>query len=200
MLHATEQDRADIAAARREWRDNQPTLDPARLVFIDETWIKTNMTRPMGRAERGKRVVGAVPFGRWHTTTFLAGLRHDGIVAPCVFDGAINGELFLAYVEQVLAPNLTAGDIVIMDNLGSHKVIGVREAIEAAGASMRLLPAYSPDLNPIEQVFAKLKALLRSRAARTVDALWLAAGCFIQRFTPAECTNYFRNTGYFQSG
>ena len=176
MLHATEQDRADIGAARSEWRDNQPTLDPARLVFIDETWIKTNMTRPMGRAERGKRVVGAVPFGRWHTTTFLAGLRHDGIVAPCVFDGAINGELFLAYVEQVLAPNLTAGDIVIMDNLGSHKVIGVREAIEAAGASMRLLPAYSPDLNPIEQVFAKLKALLRSPAARTVDALWLAAG------------------------
>jgi transposase len=200
MLHATEQDRADIAAARSEWRDNQPTLDPARLVFIDETWIKTNMTRPMGRAERGKRVVGAVPFGRWHTATFLAGLRHDGIVAPCVFDGAINGELFLAYVEQVLAPNLTAGDIVIMDNLGSHKVIGVREAIEAAGASMRLLPAYSPDLNPIEQVFAKLKALLRSRAARTVDALWLAAGSLIQRFTPAECANYFRNTGYFQSG
>jgi len=200
MLHATEQDRADIAAARSEWRDNQPTLDPARLVFIDETWIKTNMTRPMGRAERGKRVVGAVPFGRWHTTTFLAGLRHNGIVAPCVFDGAINGELFLAYVGQVLAPNLTAGDIVIMDNLGSHKVIGVREAIEAAGASMRLLPAYSPDLNPIEQVFAKLKALLRSRAARTVDALWLAAGSLIQRFTPAECTNYFRNTGYFQSG
>ena len=198
MLHATEQDRADIAAARSEWRDNQPTLDPARLVFIDETWIKTNMTRPMGRAERGKRVVGAVPFGRWHTTTFLAGLRHNGIVAPCVFDGAINGELFLAYVGQVLAPNLTAGDIVIMDNLGSHKVIGVREAIEAAGASMRLLPAYSPDLNPIEQVFAKLKALLRSRAARTVDALWLAAGSFIQRFTPS--TNYFRNTGYFQSG
>jgi len=200
MLHATEQDRADIAAARSEWRDNQPTLDPARLVFIDETWIKTNMTRPMGRAERGKRVVGAVPFGRWHTLTFLAGLRHDGIVAPCVFDGAINGELFLAYVEQVLAPNLTAGDIVIMDNLGSHKVIGVREAIEAAGASMRLLPAYSPDLNPIEKVFAKLKALLRSRAARTVDALWLAAGSLIQRFTPAECANYFRNTGYFQSG
>ena len=117
-----------------------------------------------------------------------------------MFDGAINGELFLAYVEQVLAPNLTAGDIVIMDNLGSHKVIGVREAIEAAGASMRLLPAYSPDLNPIEQVFAKLKALLRSRAARTVDALWLAAGSLIQLFTPAECTNYFRNTGYFQSG
>jgi transposase len=154
----------------------------------------------MGRAERGKRVVGAVPYGRWHTTTFLAGLRQRGLVAPCVFDGAINGELFLAYVGQVLVPNLTVGDIVIMDNLGSHKVVGVREAIEAAGASMRLLPAYSPDLNPIEQAFAKLKASLRSRAARTVDTLWHAAGRLIQCFTPAECANYFRNAGYFQSG
>jgi transposase len=199
-LRATEQDRADIAAARSEWRDSQPELDPAKLIFIDETWIKTNMTRPMGRAERGKRVMGAVPHGRWRTTTFLAGLRQDGLVAPCVFDGAINGELFLAYVKQVLVPNLTAGDIVIMDNLGSHKVVGGREAIEAAGASVRLLPAYSPDLNPIEQVFAKLKALLRARAARTVDALWHAASRLIQHFTPAECANYFRNAGYFQSG
>jgi len=199
-LRATEQDRADIAAARSEWRDNQRELDPARLIFIDETWIKTNMTRPMGRAERGKRVLGAVPYGRWHTTTFLAGLRQDGLVAPCVFDGAINGELFLAYVEQVLVANLAAGDIVVMDNLGADKCTGVREAIEAAGASLRLLPAYSPDLNPIEQVFAKLKALLRARAARTVDALWHAAGRLIQRFTPHECANYFRNAGYFQSG
>jgi transposase len=158
------------------------------------------MTRPMGRAERGKRVVGAVPYGRWHTTTFLAGLRHDGLVAPCVFNGAINGELFLAYIEQMLVPTLIAGDIVIMDNLSSHKVVGVREAIEAAGASMRLLPAYSPDLNPIEKVFAKLKGLLRNCAARTRDALWHAAGRLIQRFSPTECANYFQSASYFQSG
>jgi hypothetical protein len=129
-LRATEQDRPDVAAARSEWRATQPELNPARLIFIDETWIKTNMTRPMGRAERGKRVVGAVPYGRWHTSTFLAGLRRDGLVAPCVFDGAINGELFVAYVEQVLVPNLAVGDTVIMDNLGSHKEAGVRKAID----------------------------------------------------------------------
>jgi transposase len=199
-LRATEQDRADIAAARTEWRDQQPELDPVRLIFIDETWIKTNMTRSMGRAERGKRVVGAVPYGCWHTTTFVAGLRHDGLVAPCVFNGAINGELFLAYVEQMLVLTLIAGDIVIMDNLSSHKVVGVSEAIEAAGASIRLLPAYSSDLNPIEQVFAKLKALLRSCAARTRDPLWHVAGRLIQRFSPTECADYFQNAGYFQSG
>jgi transposase len=158
------------------------------------------MTRPMGRAERGRRVLGAVPYGRWHTSTFLAGLRRDRLVAPCVFDGAINGELFLAYVEQVLVPDLAAGDVVVMDNLASHKVAGVREAIEATGASLRLLPPYSPDLNPIEQVFAKLKALLRASAVRTTDALWRAVGNLIPRFIPAECSNYFRNAGYFQSG
>ena len=159
------------------------------------------MTRPMGRAARGKRVVSAVPFGRWRTSTFIAGLRRDGLVAPCVFNGAINGELFVAYVEQVLAPTLTAGDIVVvMDNLSSHKVAGVREAIAAVGATLRLLPAYSPDLNPIEQAFAKLKALLRRRAARSVEALWNALGSIVTCFTPAECANYFRNSGYLHSG
>jgi transposase len=176
-------------------------------VFIDETpdqvrgrlWTKTNMTRSVGRAACGKRLVAAVPFGHWQTTTFIAALCADGLVAPCVFDGAINGALFLAYVEQVLVPTLKPGDIVVMDNLRAHKVAGVREAIAAAGASVLYLPAYSPDLNPIEQVFAKLKALLRAAAVRTVDALWAALGSLLDYFTPAECGNYLRHAGYFQS-
>ena len=182
-----------------QWREKQPELDPGKLVFIDETWTKTNMTRPMGRAECGKRLVCAVPQGHWHTTTFIAGLRQDGLVAPGVFDGAINGEMFLAYVEQVLAPTLQTGDIVIMDNLGSHKVAAVRQAIEATGASLMYLPSYSPDLNPIEQAFAKLKALLRAKALRTVEALWKALGNLLDCFTPAECRAFLRHAGYFQS-
>ena len=157
------------------------------------------MTRLMGRAERGKRLVGSVPHGHWQTSSFIAGLRQDGMVAPAVFDGAINGQMFLAYVEQVLVPTLRQGDIVIMDNLGSHKVAGVRSAIEAAGASLLYLPAYSPDLNPIEQAFAKLKALLRSRALRTVEALWKALGALVDCFSPQECANFLQNAGYFQS-
>ena len=150
-------------------------MTPGRLVFIDETWTKTNMVRLYGRAAMGHRLVGAVPHGHWQTSTFIAGLRQDGLVAPCVFQGAINGTLFLAYVEQVLVPTLRAGDIVIMDNLASHKVAGVRRAIEAVGAILMFLPPYSPDLNPIEQAFAKLKTMLRAKALRTVDALcdWL---------------------------
>lgn len=157
------------------------------------------MTRPLGRAECGKRLVAAVPYGHWKTSTFIAGLRQDGLVAPGVFDGAINGALFLAYVEQALVPTLRAGDVVIMDNLSSHKVAGVRDAIAAAGASLLYLPAYSPDLNPIEQAFAKLKALLRAGAIRTVDALWKALGTLLDCFSPAECANYLRHAGYFQS-
>jgi len=174
-------------------------LKPGRLVFIDETWVKTNMTRLRGRAARGQRLVAAVPHGHWKTSTFLAALRDDGLVAPCVFDGAINGELFLAYVEQVLVPTLRAGDLVIMDNLGSHKVAGVRAAIEAVGAQLVYLPAYSPDLNPIEQLFAKLKAALRSKALRTAEALWAALGEIAEAIAPNECANYLRNAGYFQS-
>ena len=158
------------------------------------------MTRQMGRSERGQRLVGAVPYGRWRTSTFIAGLRHDGMVAPAVFNGAINGETFLAYVEQVLVLTLRPGDLVIMDNLGSHKVAGVREAIEAAGASAMFLPAYSPDLNPIEMAFAKLKAMLRAKALRSVEALWNALGDIVPCFTPNECASYFRHAGYFQSG
>jgi transposase len=198
-LHAAEQDRADVAKARGEWRDKQPGLNPAKLVFVDETWTKTNMTRLRGRAPRGQRLVAAVPHGHWKTSTFIGALRCDGLTAPGVFDGAINGELFLAYVEQVLVPTLRPGDRVIMDNLGSHKRVGVREAIEAAGAILMFIPPYSPDLNPIELAFAKLKALLRAKAIRTVDALWNELGSLVDCFSPAECTNFFRHDGYFQS-
>ena len=171
-------------------------MNPARLVFIDETWIKTNMARPYGRAPRGQRLVASVPHGHWTTSTFLAALRHDTITAPCVIDGPINGETFTAYVEQFLVPTLAPGDIVVMDNLGSHKGHAVRTAIEAVGACLLYLPPYSPDLNPIEQAFAKLKALLRKAAARTVNTLWDAVGMLLQRFSPTECANYFANAGY----
>jgi transposase len=165
-------------------------------VFIDETWATTAMARRYGRARRGTRLVAAVPQGHWKTTTFIAALRHDGLTAPCVFDGAINGVRFLAYVKQALAPTLRAGDVVVLDNLKAHKVKGVREAIAATGARLLYLPPYSPDFNPIEQVFAKLKALLRTAARRTLDALWRAIGHALDAFTPAECTNYFANAGY----
>jgi transposase len=174
----------------------QKSLDPQRLVFIDETWASTNMTPRYGRCERGKRLIAHTPFGHWKTTTFLAALRYDGVTAPCVFDGPINGARFLAYVEQMLVPTLSPGEIVLMDNLSSHKRAGVRKAIEAAGAAVCFLPAYSPDLDPIEQVFAKLKNTLRKMARRTVDALWDAIGIALDDFSPEECFNYFRNAGY----
>jgi transposase len=185
-----------VVRRRAQWKKYQGRFDPARLVFIDETWAKTNMTRLGGWALRGRRLVAKVPQGRWSTLTFLAALRHDRIEAPCVIDGPINGELFLAYVEQILVPTLKPGDIVIIDNLGSHKGKAVRRAIRAAGARLFFLPPYSPDLNPIEQVFAKLKALLRKAAERTVEATWKRIGTLLQAFTPQECTNYFRNAGY----
>jgi len=165
-------------------------------VFLDETWTTTNMARRSARSARGERAVAAVPHGHWKTTTFLAALRHDQIAAPCVFEGAINGERFLAWVRQALVPTLAPGDIVLMDNLGSHKVAGVREAIEATGATVRYLPPYSPDLNPIEQVFAKLKTILRRIAARSVDALSQAIATALDEFLPVECTNYIKNSGY----
>jgi transposase len=199
QVRAAEQDRPDVAEARREWAAMQPSLDPASLVFLDETWAATNMARRYGRAPRGQRALDAVPHGHWKTTTVVAALRADGITAPLVLDGAINGESFLAYVRQFLAPALRPGDVLVMDNLPSHKVAGVREAIEAAGATLRYLPPYSPDLNPIEQVFAKLKALLRSEAARTVEALWAAIGRLLARFPPAECARYLAHCGYAQS-
>ena len=170
--HAAEQERPDVAARRLAWLESQPDLDPRRLVFIDETGASTKMARLRGRSKRGQRCRAAVPHGHWKTTTFTAGLRLDGLTAPMLLDGPMNGVAFLAYVEQVLVPTLVPGDQVIMDNLPAHKVSGVKQAIEAAGATRLLLPPYSPDFNPIEQAFAKLKALLRKAAARTVDDLW----------------------------
>ena len=174
-------------------------MNPQRLVFVDETGAATNMARRYGRGPRGKRVDGPVPHGHWKTTTFVGGLTSRGFIAPYVTDGAMNGTLFKAWVEQMLAPALRPGDIVIMDNLPAHKVAGIREAIEARGAELRYLPPYSPDLNPIEQAFAKLKALLRSAAERTVDNLWITIGRLLDLFPPAECVNYLANSGYRRS-
>jgi len=174
-------------------------LSPQRLGFIDETWATTAMARRYGRARRGRRVVAAVPHGHWKTTTVVAALRHDGLTVPCVFDGAINGARFLAYVEQALAPTLRAGDVVVMDNLAAHKVAGVRAAIAARGARLLYLPPYSPDLNPIEHAFAKLKALLRTAAARTLEVLWHAIGRLLDAFSPAECAHYLAHAGYVPS-
>ncbi len=157
------------------------------------------MCRRYGRARRGERLVQAVPHGHWHISTFIGALRHDGLVAPCVVDGAIDGELFVAYVEQQLAPTLRPGDVVVMDNLSSHKVQGVRTAIENKGAELLYLPPYSPDLNPIEMAFAKLKSLLRAKTLRTMDELWNALGPISDAFSQAECSNYFRHAGYRQS-
>jgi transposase len=188
--------RPKIARRRAQWQKYQGRLDPRRLVFIDETWAKTNMTPIRGWAPRGQKLVARAPFGHWRTLTFLAALRHDRIDAPCVLDGPINGQSFTAWVEQFLVPTLAPGDIVIMDNLGSHKGTAVRNAIRAAGAKLLFLPPYSPDLNPIEQVFAKLKLLLRKAAERSVDATWQRIGTLLDAFPPHECANYLRNSGY----
>lgn len=171
-------------------------MDASRFVFIDETGATTNMVRRYGRCARGERLVAAAPAGHWRTTTFVAGLRASGIVAPLALNGPMTGEAFKAYVGQMLTPVLQPGDVVVMDNLAAHKVAGVREAIRAAGASVLYLPPYSPDLNPIEQLFAKLKALLRSAAARTRDALWDAIGQTLDAFSETECRNYLANCGY----
>jgi transposase len=194
--HAAEQDRPDVVKRRHEWFEGQVDLDPERLVFIDETWASTNMARLHGRTPKGERLRAGIPHGHWKTTTFVAGLRLSGMMATMVLDGPINRDAFQAYVEQVLVRELKPGDIVIMDNLSSHKGAAIRQAIEAAGASLLFLPPYSPDFNPIENAFAKLKALLRAAAERTVDALWTTIGSLIDRFTPDECANYFAAAGY----
>jgi transposase len=167
-----------------------------RLVFLDETWAATNMGRKYGRAPVGQRLVCAVPHGHWKTTTFVAALRVGGLSCPLVIDGAVNGDVFVAYVEQHLAPSLRPGDVVVMDNLSSHKRAAVRAAIEAAGGALLFLPPYSPDLNPIELAFSKLKALLRKAGRRTVEGLWSFLGEAIDLFSPEECRNYFRHCGY----
>lgn len=179
-----------------KWRAGQADMKSERLVFIDESGASTKMTRLYGRCMRGKRLVCAVPHGHWKTTTFIGALRQDGMTAPCVFDGPINGETFIAWVEQFLVPTLQRDDIVVMDNLSSHKVNGVREAIEAAGATLRYLPPYSPDLNPIEQFFAKLKSLLRKAAARTYETLIGAIADALTRFSAGECANFLAHSGY----
>jgi transposase len=194
--HASEQERPDVAARRQAWFDAQPDLDPRHLVFIDETGASTKMARLRGRAIRGQRCRASVPHGHWKTTTFVGALRLDGMTAPWVLDGPMNGEAFLVYVQKVLVPTLRPGEIVIMDNLPAHKVEGVRAAIEAAGAQRWLLPPYSPDLNPIENAFSKLKAILRKAAARTVPELWKAIGDALPAFSPEQCANYFTATGY----
>lgn len=174
----------------------QHHLDPERLVFIDETWIKTNMTPIRGWGPKGKRLRAFAPHGHWRTLTFLGALRNDRLAAPCVFDGPINGQCFRAYVEQQLVPVLKPGDIVIMDNLGSHKSAAVRQAIKAAGAQLWFLPPYSPDLNPIEQAFSKIKHWMRHAQKRTIDDTWRHIGRLVETIQPDECANYLTNAGY----
>ena len=185
-----------MKAAREAWFDGQLDLDPERLVFMDETAAATNMARRFGRALRGERCRIAVPQGHYKTTTVTAALRTSGLVAMALFDGATNGTRFLSYVANTLAPALKPGDMVVMDNLTAHKVPGVREAIEAAGARLLYLPPYSPDFNPIENAFAKLKVLLRKAAERTLDGLWTTIGSLLDAFTPGECANYFAAARY----
>ncbi len=193
---AGERDRPDVARRRAQWTKYQDRIDPSRLVFIDETWTKTNMVPLRGWGPRGNRVIAKVPHGHWQTTTFLAALRHDRIDAPWLVEGPIDGESFHLYVEKILVPTLRQGDIVIMDNLGSHKGKAIRRLIRSADAKLLFLPKYSPDLNPIEQVFAKLKHLLRKAAARTVETVCAAIGELLGAFTKDECANYFKNSGY----
>jgi transposase len=193
---AGERERPDVARRRAQWIKYQSHVAPERLVFIDETWTKTNMAPLRGWALRGERLIGKVPHRHWKTMTFVAALRHDGITAPWLLEGAIDGESFRTYVEKVLVPTLHPGDIVVMDNLGSHKGKAVRALIRAAGAKLLFLPKYSPDLNPIEQVFSKLKQLLRRAAPRTLEAICTAIGQILGAFTPEECANYFGNSGY----
>lgn len=195
-LIAAEQDRPDVAEARRQWAAAQLAIDPDRVVFIDETWAKTNMTRTYGRSPRGGRLRAQVPCSRWETTTFLGAMRATGFVAPLCVEGAINGELFASWVEQPLAKTLRAGDVVVMDNLSSHKTRRVVDAIAGAGAEVRYLPPYSPDLNPIELAFSKFKKLLRDGAQRTTEKLWLLCGQVLDLFTEPECRNYLRHCGY----
>lgn len=181
---------------RERWQVWQHFMDPAAFVFLDETGASTNMIRRYGWGPKGERLVDATPHGHWLTTTFVCGLRSSGVIAPLVLDGPMTGEAFLAYAEQFLAPALEPGDVVVMDNLQAHKVGGVRAAIEAVGASVLYLPPYSPDLNPIEQMFAKLKQGLRKATTRTYDALCAEIGRITTALDRKECQNYLTNSGY----
>lgn len=193
---ASERDRPDVARRRQQWRAHQDRIDPTRLVFIDETWTKTNMAPLRGWGPLGQRLPAKVPYGRWTTMTFLAALRHDRVEAPWLLEGPINGESFRLYVDQVLIPTLRPGDIVVIDNLGSHKSRDVRRALRAVGAKLFFLPKYSPDLNPIEMLFSKLKHGLRKAARRTHDAICDALAELLPTVRPDECANYFAKAGY----
>src|ERR1700736_4547669 len=195
-LPAEEQTHPDVARKRARWKAHQGRVAPSRLVFIDETWVKTNMAPLRGWGMRGRRLKAYAPHGHWKTLTFIAALRHDRIDAPWVIDGPINGETFLLYIEKVLAPTLSPGDVVVLDNLGSHKGKAARAAVRAQGAHLLFLPPYSPDLNPIEQVFAKLKHLMRKSQPRDIEATWRRVGQIIDLFSPSECANYLANSGY----
>jgi len=199
VLRATEQQRPDVQSKRRWWQILVTSKSVHRLVFIDETGANTKMARRYGWGHRSQRVISDVPHGHWKTTTFVGALRVTGMTAPMVIDGAMNGELFLAYVQQQLIPTLRAGDIVVMDNLSSHKRAGVRESIETTNATLMYLPPYSPDLNPIELAFSKFKSLLRRSAERTVERLWKRIGQLVEDFKPNECRNYFRHCGYTEN-
>jgi transposase len=196
VLHASERERADVARARRRWIREQGLLDSSHLVFLDETSVNTNMTRTYGRAPRGERVIGHIPFGAWKTLTVVAALRCDAMTAPMMIKGAINGEIFLAYVEQCLVPTLKRGDIVVMDNVPAHKVDGVQDAIETAGGSLRYLPPYSPDLNPIELSYSAFKTFLRKCAARSEQELHRRIGQFVQKLPAQNCAKFFAHAGY----
>jgi transposase len=185
-----------VKAAREQWGVDQGALDPKQLIFIDESGLSTKMARLRGWAPKGERCCAAIPHGHWKTITFVGGLTLEGFVAPMLLHGAMDGECFLAWVEQMLVPTLRAGHIVVMDNLPAHKVAGVRQAIEANGAKLMYLPPYSPDFNPIENAFSKLKALIRKAAARTLDALETATASALSQFRPDECENFFLNAGY----
>jgi transposase len=195
-LIASEQSRPDVARRRAQWLAYQTRIDPSRLVFIDETWTKTNMAPLRGWAPRGQRLKMEAPFGHWNTMTFVAALRQDRVDAPWLISGPINGERFRAYVEKALVPVLRENDIVIMDNLGSHRSKAVRQAIRSAGAKLFLLPKYSPDLNPIEQLFSKIKHELRKAAKRSKDDVCDAIKDILATVTPGECQNYFTHDGY----
>src|SRR3978361_49981 len=194
--HASEQERADVKAAREDWVDGQDDLDAEHLIFIDESGLSTKMSRLRGWAPKGERCRAAIPHGHWKTVTFVGGLTLTGFVAPMLLDGPMDGECFLAWVEQMLAPTLHPGATVVMNNLAAHKVVGVRQAVEACGAELRYLPPYSPDFNPIENAFAKLKAHERKSAARTLDTPERAAANALLQFKPHQCANFFAHAGY----
>ena len=193
--HAAEQEREDVKAARLSWFERQLDLDPDRLVFLDETAPNTKMVRCYGRAPRGERCRVAVPFGHWKTITVTDGLRNSGLTVTALFDGPMTGVRSRGYVEETLIPALKPGDTVVLDNLPAHKVSGIRERIEVAGARLLYLPAYSPDFNPIELAFAKLKAIPRAEAARTISHLCDTIQRAFQRFTSTECRCYLAAAG-----